>query len=1344
MSAANAKSRWRRWGNYLLIATAMGLVLAGIAAWYTTTQSFQNMVRRRLVAQLERVTGGRVELGSFHIVPFRFRIEARNLTIHGREAADQVPYAHLDRLIAEIKIISVVERDFGFSSVVLDRPIVHIIVYPDGSTNQPEPKIRLDNGKSPVEDLFSLSISHLEVRHGMLLWNDRKLPLDFEVSDLASDMTYSLLHRRYDGNLLLGKVNTQYDDYGPLAWTAELHFSLERNALQIKSAKATSGHSRFQGTGQISNFVKPVISGSYGATVDMAEMAAIARRNESVAGTVEVNGKGSWSAEQFSASGRLIGKELKWRDSEFDLHDVDLSGDFAATPLRLTVSQVHTRLLGGSVTGDLEFTNWQNPARSARNARSPKQIDEPRGVAHLRINSLSAGEMAAALASPKLPFRRMKLAGSADGAIEARWTGALRNLEADIRADVAAPSRFSAGQLPVEAHIRASYRNDHGELEISQFNAHTPGSQLQASGTLSASAALNFTAKTTDLHEWQPILAAWRGPAPLPITLHGHAAFEGTVTGKLPNVTISGNLQAEDFDIQVPATAQTAAQQVHWDLLTGNVQLSKNAITLHNGILRHDNTEIDVELHAGLRGGTIPDDAPLTAALTMKNTNVAEVLALAGYSYPIYGTADVQLNVSGTRLQPQGDGRLALRNGQLYGQPVERLAAGVRFAGGEVQLFDIHASRDDERLTGDAAYNFSARTYRFNLQGTNFDLARMPKLQWKRMAITGRADFTAQGSGTLQEPTLNAHILLRELAFDKERAGNFTIDASTSGADLKLTGRSEFENAELAVDGTIRLRGNWPSTIDLHFQHLDVDPLLRTRLQGRVTGHSAIAGEMQLRGPLRQPGDLTLSGKLSEVELDVEGLKFRNNGPVQFSSSRDSLQIDPFRLVGERTDFTAGGTVQLTGERKLDLQAHGRVNLRLIQKFNSDFTSSGDITMDMTVGGTLANPITQGRVEIADGAISYVDLPSGLSNLNGSLRFSQNRVQIESLNGRTGGGQVNLAGYATLHDKLATFDLTVKGQDVRLRYPPGVSSTANVDVHWVGSSTSSTLSGDVTVTRLSMTPGFDFAAYLEHSTQVATLPQTNPLLNSIHLDMHIVTTPELQMQTAIVRLSGDADLHLRGTAAKPALLGRADVIEGEVYFNGTKYHLERGDVNFLNPAGIAPVLDLQMTTRVRDYDITVAVSGEPSKPRVSYRSEPPLPAADIVGLLAMGRTREESAQLQSSGQSAFSQEASNAILTEAINATVSSRVQRLFGGSRIKIDPQGLTGETNPVVRGPSVTIEQEVANNLTVTYSTNVAQTSQQIIQVEYNLSRNVSIVALRDQNGVVSFDVRIRRRKK
>ncbi|MGB9235640.1 MAG: translocation/assembly module TamB domain-containing protein, partial [Terriglobales bacterium] len=318
---------------------------------------------------------------------------------------------------------------------------------------------------------------------------------------------------------------------------------------------------------------------------------------------------------------------------------------------------------------------------------------------------------------------------------------------------------------------------------------------------------------------------------------------------------------------------------------------------------------------------------------------------------------------------------------------------------------------------------------------------------------------------------------------------------------------------------------------------------------------------------------------------------------------------------------------------------------------------------------------------------------------------------------------------------------------VRLRYPPGVSSTANAELRLTGTSNSALLSGDVTVTKLAVTPGFDFGAYIERSKQAVVFTQSDSLESRLRLDMHVVTTPELQMQTAIARLSGDADLRVRGTADRPVILGRAEVLEGDISFNGTKYKLERGDLTFANPAKTQPIVDLQAATRVRDYDITIRIRGDASVSnglKVSWQSEPSLPEGDVIALLALGRTQEEAAAAtQSGGTLGFGGEASNLLINEALNSTVNSRLQRLFGASRIKIDPQGLGGETN-IVRGPQLTIEQQVASNVTLTYSTNVSVSSQQIIQAEYNITRNISIVALRDQNGVASFDLRIRSHRK
>jgi translocation and assembly module TamB len=219
------------------------------------------------------------------------------------------------------------------------------------------------------------------------------------------------------------------------------------------------------------------------------------------------------------------------------------------------------------------------------------------------------------------------------------------------------------------------------------------------------------------------------------------------------------------------------------------------------------------------------------------------------------------------------------------------------------------------------------------------------------------------------------------------------------------------------------------------------------------------------------------------------------------------------------------------------------------------------------------------------------------------------------------------------------------------------------------------------------------------------------------------------------------DLRLRGTPVAPVVLGRVNIVEGEVSFNGTKYRVERGDITFTNPVRIEPVLDIQATTTVRSYDVTLGFHGPTSKLSTTYRSDPPLATADIVSLLAFGRTREETAQ-QSSNNQNLPETASYAILNQALNAAVSSRMQKIFGVSRIKIDPQA--GGVENTTAGPTVTIEKQMANNLTITYISNISRANYQTIQMEYNVNRNVSIVATRDWNGVVSFDVKIRQRRK
>jgi translocation and assembly module TamB len=1362
----------RRWWKYLLFVAAAGILTALGLLFYVNTDSFQSLVRRRLIAELERITGGRVEIGSIHTAPLRLQADVRNITVHGRESASEAPLAHVDRIVARLKLNSLIRSEFGFHEVVLEQPVVHVIFYSDRTTNFPPRRVAPATGKTPVEQLFALSINHFELRHGRILWGDQSVPVEFAARDTSLQMDYSLLRRRYDGRLLLGMVDTKLLNCRPFAWMTELEFNLGSDSATVPSLKWNSGHSHFSASGEITNLPRPQLHGSYDAQLDLTEVASIARRSDLRAGVLELKGHGDWSLDQFATNGLLTVKDLGWKDDQISFSRAELETGYTVTDQQLKLSKLQGKIFGGSVTGDVELNQWLAPAQhltaavrrtletavisaapplnksgqkiANRKPAAPKLVATQNALILLRLRDLSAEDLVSAISSAH-PLSRLHPAGSASGTLETRWKGTPGDAEIQFTVDVTPPLRPAPAELPLTAHAIGVYHATEDALDLSKFSLTTPTSRVQASGTLSATSAVRLSVTTSSLADWLPFIEVVRGPAMFPVALNGSATFNGNMSGSFSSPQIAGNLQVDDFDVTLPATANTRQNQSHWDSLSTSIQVSFRAIALHNATLRRDDSSAVFDASASLDHGHLTRDSTFNLRANLHNANLTDLEAFAGYNYPVSGRTDLFVQAGGTFSGPHGEGQIHISNGSAYGEVIQQLDSPFKVAHGEITLDNLHLIHDDSVVTGSAAYNPSTRAFHLDVAGNNLELARVQQIYSNRLAVEGRADFVLKGSGTADAPFINADVHVRNLTLDHELAGDIDLHALTQGGELFLTGNSSFQQGSLLVSGNIQLRDDYPADITFKMDRLDLDALWRSYLRGQLTGRSAVAGSLELRGPLRQRAQWTLEGDLTSVSLDVENVKVHNQDPIRFSLANQTVNIQQLHLVGEGTDLTAHGSLQLSGGRTLNLSADGRLDLKLLSGFDPDFTSSGLVTVNMTIGGTLASPFPHGHVQVTNGSLSFAGLPSGLSELNGSLFFTRDRALIETLTARTGGGTLDLKGDATYFNQQINFNLTAVGKDVRLRYPPGVSSTADAELHWVGTRSASTISGDISINKMAVTPGFDFSTYLERSRQFSTVTVANSPLNNIKLDIHVVTAPELQMRTAIARLSGDADLRLRGSVARPAVLGRADVLEGQATFHGIRFTLERGDITFANPVAIEPQLNLQASSHVRNYDLNITVTGTPDRLNINYRSEPPLPKSDIIALLALGRTNQVSAQLQEqSGQSVFSDQASALILSQALNTTVSSRLERLFGASNIKVDPQGLTTETNPISNGPQITIEQQFSNNLSLTYSTNVSQSSQQIIQGEYYVNRNVSFVGTRDQNGVVSFDVRVRRRKK
>ena len=117
-----------------------------------------------------------------------------------------------------------------------------------------------------------------------------KIPLDFVANNVSADMDYSFLHRHYDGNLLLGKIDSKWKT--TVRWCGQRRLiSPGRDSLDVKSLKATSGRSRVQASGRLVNFRQPNVVAKYDLTLDLAEASAVARRPEIRQGVLQATGK---------------------------------------------------------------------------------------------------------------------------------------------------------------------------------------------------------------------------------------------------------------------------------------------------------------------------------------------------------------------------------------------------------------------------------------------------------------------------------------------------------------------------------------------------------------------------------------------------------------------------------------------------------------------------------------------------------------------------------------------------------------------------------------------------------------------------------------------------------------------------------------------------------------------------------------------------------------------------------------------------------------------------------------------------------------------------------------------
>ncbi len=1353
------------------VAAALVLALAAAAVLVLRSGWFAQRVRARIVAEVERASGGRSRLASFSFDWKRMRAEVRGFVLHGTEEPGKPPLFRAARIAAGLKIVSLWRKKVDIESVEVERPEFYLIVYPDGRTNIPAPRTP-PRGKRVLERIVDLSVRRFEARNGMFeVEGRRKTPFDFAGRNLEAKLDYSLDGPRYQGRVAMDPLDVRWGPYGPVPLRADFELAVLPNRLEVARGKLNAGATEVDVAGAITDVYAWTGALRYRARGKLEDVARIVDVPGLKGGEANAEGEVRFDRgiSNYRITGVVDGRNAAFRQGALRLRDFTVRGGVDADPRRVEVRGIRA----AGVTALPAIGGRLPEARVEGRVESMRVRDGDIDFSGVRVTGL--GGAFTGSAQVREGYGRFKVEGQA-AAFDARQLVALYSPErvpwdAHIAGPVTLEGRLRRGDSlsasarlavtpagagpPVTGSLAVAYDQAAGAVDLGQSYLQLPATRADFSGVLGR--ALDVRVVSRDLADLAPVLGGRNMPVKLE---NGTARFEGRLTGPLDGLRVAGRAALAGF----------AYQGAHVDSAQAAVTAARNAVSIENGVVTRGKLRAQVAGEIALREWRVDDAGPLNLNFSVAGAPVAELAALAGRKdAPVTGTVTASARITGAAGDPHVDGEATLLAGALYGEPFDSAVLTAKHAGDRLETIAGQLTAGAKRVDLKASYHYqpgdAARgRLTFDARSNAMALEQIRTVREGRPGLAGTLRFAAAGAldatpHGLRLVSLTGEATTANVRWNGRALGDAHLAAATKGEMLTAMLTSDAAGAVLRGEGEWRLAGDYPGSARLRFTNFDFvrlwDLISPPAKGGKRPVVSALAGEATVSGPAFEPklwqaratAPSFQIGPAPDADLAAPKGAFtlKNAGPIEVSAAKGVVKVERARFVGRATDLTLTGSLALEQKNVYDLRLNGRVDLASLEDFGPDIKASGFLYTDAAVRGPINDPQVTGKLELKNAALDAAGVPNGIYNANGVLVFSGTRATIQKLTAESGGGQVRVGGFVGREGGQWLFRLFAAADHVRVRYPEGVSTVANAKLNWTGAQDRSNVGGTITIVRTGFNPRQDLSSILAHSAGPVRTPMARAgVLSTVYLDVQIETSPDITFESSLAQdIQIEASLRLRGTVTNPSLLGRVNITRGELLFFGTRYHINQGSVSFFNPSRIEPVVNVDLETKARGIDITLTVSGPLGKLNLTPRSDPPLQFSEIVALLATGRSPNvEAGQVARESvvtPQTWQQMGAASLLSQAIAAPVAGRLQRFFGVTKLKIDPS-LTGvENNPQAR---LTLEQQISPNITFTYITNVTNSNPLVVQVEWAISRKWSVIAVRDENGLFGLDFLYKRR--
>ncbi len=663
-------------------------------------------------------------------------------------------------------------------------------------------------------------------------------------------------------------------------------------------------------------------------------------------------------------------------------------------------------------------------------------------------------------------------------------------------------------------------------------------------------------------------------------TLSGH--LDGSGALKLVNAALAGGVTLTGGDFQLGEFKAPS--------LAVKIVVADDVATVEQFALKLNGTDqITATGTAGVRA-----PFPYEAATVVDIRNLAALqplLAVFNVPQAVGGSLHAEWSgkgedtKNGMPLEQSGTLSIALEKGRFDKIELNEIKLAGLYGPGFAQTTELHFATGPTDFTG--ALELKEAKLRLRdiklTQGKTvvltgfvilpFDLAHKPQ----PVPLDGRI------AANLNATKLDLEKLLTSFGQTSPVSGNFTANLIAAGTLLAPLAHLKVNATGLKAKAVAALE---PAALDLDLHYSNKELTLASTL----------------KQPLIQP--LTIKG---HVPLDLDAT-------IQNKKLDPTLPLDV--------------TVQLPPS-----------SLAVVPKLAPQVRRiEGTAAIDVHVAGSVEKPELSGSaaIELKGARMTDENIPA-LGAFHAKLGFATDTLSLNTFEGELGGGTFKLSGAVKL-PKLTepVFDLRLQSKEVLIKRDDSITIRADTDINVDGPLKAGSVTGTVFITQSRFFKEIDILPIALPGTKAKLAPKSvqnrnvtvsfpQPPLRDWKFDLAIKTRPKDSFLVRGNLANGAAaiDLKLGGTGLAPYLEGTVRIEEFKATLPFSTLTVSRGFVYFNKDAPFQPSLDLQADSQLRDYIVHAYIYGKSTAPQIQLSSEPPLPYADIVSLLATGTTVSE-------------------------------------------------------------------------------------------------------------------------